>query len=385
VTAATHLGRLVEAACERTGLSDFGADTWREGLGVLLDAAATDAHLNELGRTVLADQVVGLLANRLQVEHWHRAHPDIGEEPVAPPLFGLGLPRTGSTALSFLLAQDPARRSLRTWEAQQPCPPPEAATQDSDPRIAAAQAGIDLQREMFPDFVGMLPSSATGPQECLLLLAMDFRSMLFAGMFRVPGYIQWLFDRADMTPAYRFHRRVLQLLQWRCPPKSWWLKTPSHMHAIRELDAVYPGARFVMTHRDVAEVIPSLVALMSALSGPLTDRPDPRWLARHVTDVWDEALHRLLAFRDAGNDHRFFDVGFAEMRDDPMPAIRRLYAWLGEELRDEAARRMRAWWAANARERHGTRPVRAEDFGIDAGALRERFAFYNDRFAAVGA
>jgi hypothetical protein len=157
------------------------------------------------------------------------------------------------------------------------------------------------------------------------------------------------------------------------------------MHAIRELDAVYPGARFVMTHRDVAEVIPSLVALMSALSGPLTGRPDPHALARHVTAVWDTALRRLVAFRDAGNDHRFFDIGFSEMRDDPLPAIRRLYAWLGAELSEEASRRMAAWWADNARERHGARPVRAEDLGIDAGALRERFSFYNERFVAPGA
>jgi hypothetical protein len=373
---------VVDAACQRTGLSDFGADSWQEGLDVLLRSAQADAALTPMGREVLTDQLTGILANRLQIENWHRGHPDIADQPITAPLFGLGLPRTGSTALSFLLALDPAKRSLRTREAQRPCPPPETATEDSDPRIAEAQAGIDLQHQMFPDFVGMLPSSATGPQECLLLLGMDFRSMLFEGMARIPTYSTWLFE-SDMEPAYRFHRRVLQLLQWRCPPTSWWLKTPSHMHAIADLNLVYPDARFIMTHRDITKVIPSVAAVMSALSASLTETPDPTYLGRHNADVWDTALRRLIAFRDAGNEHRFFDISFADVQIDPMATIRRLYAWLGEDLSPHAEGRMVTWWNANSKDRHGSHRHRAEEFGVDVDELRERFRFYTDRFGVT--
>lgn len=371
--------QLVGAARQRTGLSDFGADTWQEGLEVLLKSVEQDADLTSMGRDVLADQFVGNLANRLQIESWHGSHPEIAEQPILAPLFGLGLPRTGSTALSFLLALDPARRSLRTWEASHPCPPPESATEHTDPRIAEAQAGIDFTHQMFPDFVGMLPSSATGPQECILLMGMDFRSMVFDGMARLPTYDAWLFG-VDMEPAYRFHRRVLQLLQWRCPPTSWWLKTPSHMHAIEELDRIYPDARFVMTHRDITKVIPSVAAVMSALSAPLTESPDPVYLGRHNADVWEMALQRLIAFRDAGNEHRFFDISFRDMQTDPMATIGRLYDWLGEDLSAEGERRMATWWDENSKDRQGASSHRAEDFGIDLGELRERFRFYTDRF-----
>jgi hypothetical protein len=370
---------LIDGACQRTGLSDFGADTWREGLEVLLRATDTDAGLTSMGREVLADQFTGILSNRLEIESWHRRYPEIADQAIVAPLFGLGLPRTGSTALSFLMALDPARRSLRTWEAQRPCPPPETATEHSDPRIAETQAGIDVQHQLFPDFVGMLPSSATGPQECLLLLGMDFRSMLFEGMAQVPTYSRWLFS-SDMEPAYRFHRRVLQLLQWRCPPASWWLKTPSHMHAIGDLDRVYPDARFVMTHRDITKVIPSVAAVMSALSASLTEHPDPAYLGRHNAEVWETSLHRLIAFRDAGNEHRFFDISFEDMQTEPMGTIRRLYAWLDQDLSPEAEQRMATWWEENSRERHGAHRYRAEDFGIDLDELRDRFRFYTDRF-----
>ena len=130
---AIQIGQLIEAAVTRVGSDDFGGDTWREGLDVLVGSLAADSALNELGESVMTDQIVGLLVNRLEVEQWYARHPEIEEQDIVAPLFGLGLPRTGSTALSFLLASDTARRSLRTWEAGRPCPPPETANRAQRP------------------------------------------------------------------------------------------------------------------------------------------------------------------------------------------------------------------------------------------------------------
>jgi hypothetical protein len=125
---------LIDAARARTGLDDFGGDSWREGLEVLVRATDDEAALNEIGQSVLAEQYTDHLAKRLEIEDWYRRYPEIDAQEITAPLFGLSLPRTGSTALSFLMALDPARRCLRTWEAQQPCPPPETATEHTDPR-----------------------------------------------------------------------------------------------------------------------------------------------------------------------------------------------------------------------------------------------------------
>ena len=376
---ALEVAALVAAARERAGSDDFGDDTWREGLEVLVCALTTEGDLNELGEAVFADQLVGYLATRLEIEFWYADHPEIDDEEIVAPLFGLGLPRTGSTALSFLLACDPSRRSLRTWEAGAPCPPPETATEHTDPRIASSAAGIELTHQMFPDFVGMLPSSATGPQECLLLMALDFRSQVFEGMALLPSYTEWLLT-CDMSPAYRYHKRVLKLLQWRCPPNRWWLKSPAHLASIDALDAVYPDARFVMTHRDVGAVLPSVCALKQALSAPLVRDADPMALGRHEANLWSEALRRTVHFRDAGREDRFFDVGFQDVRTDPIAVVSRLYDELGDELTDEATQRMAAWWEHNANERSAHRAPDASTFGLDAEGLRERFAFYHDRF-----
>jgi hypothetical protein len=370
---------LIDAACARAGSDDFGPDTWREGLEVLVRALNEEGDLNELGVAVFGDQIVGNLVNLLEIEQWYARHPEIADQDVVAPLFGLGLPRTGSTATSFLIACDRSRRVLRTWEAGAPCPPPEQATEDTDPRIAASQAGIDMTNEMFPDFVGMLPTSATGPQECLLIMAFDFRSQVYEGMALLPSYTEWLLS-CDMEPAYRYHRRVLQLLQWRCPPTRWWLKTPSHMASIDALDAVYPDARFVMTHRDIGAVLPSVCAVKEALSSPVTEHVDPHALGRHEVDLWRESLRRLIEFRDAGREDRFFDVMFADVQRAPIDAMAQLFREMGDDLTDDTRVRMAEWWEQSRAQRRQGAPADPAHFGLDPDALRRDFAFYHDRF-----
>ena len=374
-----HVDALIEEAVRRAGAEDFGADTWRQGLEVLVRSFNVEASLNEIGEQVVADQLVGFLVNRLEVEGWYKTHPEIDEGRIEAPLFGLGLPRTGSTALSCLLAADPARRSLRTWEASQPCPPPTTATETSDPRIGRTQAGLDLVNHMFPDFAGMLPRSATGPQECLLIMAFEFRSMVFEGYGAVPSYTEWLMS-CDMVPAYRYHKRVLKLLQWRCPPRRWWLKSPAHMASITALDTVYPDARFVMTHRDVAGVIPSLCALKYALISPLTARIDAGTLGRREADLWQDALHRTLGFRDERREERFFDVSFTRMQAAPLDTVAELYRAMGDTLEAGTMTGMARWWHDNAPERRTAPSPDAATYGLDAHELRARFAFYHQRF-----
>jgi hypothetical protein len=370
---------LMANARERTGLDDFGSDTFHDGLVALVDGARQSGSFNEFGTAVLHDQAVEMLANRLAVEDWYRRHPEIDDQEILDPLFGLGLPRTGSSALSFLLAEDHRSRSLLTWEASSPAPPPDPSTYDTDPRIAEAAVRISLIDEMAPKFKSLLPSSPTGPTECLQILAMEFRSLTFTALGDNPPYAEWL-DGCDMVPAYRYHERVLKLLQWRFPARPWRLKSPAHMASIDALVEVYPEARFVMTHRVVTQVIPSLVNLLDATSEHLRVGELAPDFADRQAGFWERSVRKALAYRDAGNEDRFFDIGFAEMRPDPLPAMGRLYDWLGVELTDDVAARMAAWWRDNPAEKQGIHEYQPEDYGIDLDVLRARFAFYHDRF-----
>jgi hypothetical protein len=230
-----------------------------------------------------------------------------------------------------------------------------------------------------PKYGDFVPLTAEGPAECVYLLAFDFRSQIFEAYGRIPSYSEWLLS-CDMEPAYRYHYRILQMLQLRCPPRKWFLRSPPHMHAMKELGRVYPDARFVMTHRDVAAMIPSEAALFASLVEPLTDDLDEPYLGQHLADVRVECLRRLLAFRDDGREDLFFDIGFLEMQANPLDPVGRLYTWLGEELTPGTEAAMERWWDGNARERHGSRRYSAETYGVTEEGIRERFTFYTDRF-----
>jgi len=145
-----------------------------------------------LGRLIARADCVRLLENRLRIVHTLRRHPEIERQDIRQPIFIVGLPRTGTTILPELLAQDPANRVPMTWEVMHPWPPPERATYRTDPRIAQVEkhfAGVD---RLVPGFKAMHPMGAELPQECVALTAHDFASMLFSTTHDVPSYDAWL-------------------------------------------------------------------------------------------------------------------------------------------------------------------------------------------------
>ena len=116
----THprISQMMDKARSKSGLDDFGDDSFREGLEVLVESIEKEARLNEVGERAVWRQLTTFLINRLQIEDVYRRHPEIDEQEIAAPWFGLGLPRTGSSALNNLLSRVPGRRFLRTGEAE---------------------------------------------------------------------------------------------------------------------------------------------------------------------------------------------------------------------------------------------------------------------------
>ena len=166
---------------------DFGSPYYREGLERTVEALNTEADLNDMGRVIQHATISNALDPTPQDRGHLRQHPEIDDEVVGGPVFVIGLPRTGTTALSQLVAADPQFRSLRMWESQAPTPPPEAATQHTDPRIAQAEAGLKMLDDMFPLMKTLYNSEATAATECQDLMGMSFRTFHFDGVVRVPA------------------------------------------------------------------------------------------------------------------------------------------------------------------------------------------------------
>ena len=364
-------GELMASAVERTGLDDFGDDSFREGLKILVKALRDEARLNDRGEGFIYGRIGVHLRQRLQVEDWYRRRPEIDVVPIDAPLLALGLPRTGSTSFSFLLAQDPHVRYLRSWESSEPCPPPSTVAGD-DPRIPPEQRAVMVGTRHH------VPTDIHGPMECLDLMALDFKSQIFQAFAQVPTYSEWLVDKADYTPTYGYERRVLKLLQWGEPTRPWRLKSPAHVLSLDHLDRVFPDARFVMTHRDPTDVLLSVADVYADIAGGFTDHLDRRYLGELNVGHWSVGVDRAVKFRDGGADHRFFDIDFRAMLADPIGEVRRLYAWLGEPVSDEFEARMRTWWAANAENREPHTHGDPEAFGLDLESIRPLFATYVD-------
>jgi len=371
---------LIAKARADTGLTEFGSDYFREGLERLVGSLNTEAHLNDFGAGALQAQIIDLLGQRLRVENWFTRHPEIEDEEIVTPLIGLGLPRTGSTALACMLGEDERTRSLRTWETMNPTPPPAVDPDSIPPRIALAQASMERRTILFPRMQQMLPSTATSPTECQLFMAHDFKSQIFQAFASVPSYVEWLEMDADLEPTYRYLRRVLKLLQWRSGRKQWRLKNPAHCLFISALDKVFPDARYVMTHRDVTQVIPSVSDVYFELSSAYCDHVDAPAIAAMNIRSWERAMRRMIAFRDSGHQGRFFDIPFVGFMRDPFAHLYALYAWLGEALTPETRVAMQNWRETAPRDKHGRHEVDLAAFEIDLTALRDTFAFYTARF-----
>jgi hypothetical protein len=369
---------LVEGARAARRLDDLGAPTWREGLERLVDSLRSDARLNATGELIMGAQITRSLTNRLDVEHWHQTHPALAHRAVERPLFIVGLPRTGTTLLSYLLDADPANRSLLRGEAFASVPPLTAATLRTDPRIAQADEEQEALYQAAPEFKAIHHETGAGPTECITLLGQDFRSVHWETMANIPTYGTWALS-CDMRPAYRWHERVLQVLQSEAPGR-WCLKSPLHNLALDALVSVYPDARFVVTHRDPATVVASLCRLVSVLSGLGTDHDFDAYIGQRWLELLGRSVDDAMAFRRRQGDDRFLDLPYALLTDEPLAAVASIYTWMGWPFDVTAEEAMRAYIDANPKGRHGTHRYALDDFALSPRQVDDRFTAYRDRF-----
>ncbi len=373
---------LMERARRSTGLSDFGPDTFREPLERLIASLTSDASLTALGYNIAAQQLGDALENRLRLNACITAEPEITRGRITRPVFIVGMPRTGTSILHELVAQDPNARVPLTWEVSRPTPPPESATYETDPRIQECNESLAGTDRLIPGFRKMHRMDARLPQEDVSMTSLEFTSMVYEASFRLPSYTGWFHGEADMRPAYRLHRCFLQVLQWRCPANHWILKSPGHLWALDALLAEYPDACLVQTHRDPLEIMSSLTSLLATLRALASDRVDPHDIAREWSELNAQAYDASVDARESGliAPDRVIDIHFADFMSDPFAQIRRIYEKFDLDYTDVADVRMRAYLAEHSNEEHGRHTHRFEDTGLDVGEARERVKRYMDYF-----
>ena len=375
---------LMRKASRSAGLSDFGPDDFRAGLSKLMESIESESRLTLFGRYFAQRQMVELLMHRLQLVDYRKQVPAVAQEVIRRPLFILGLPRTGTTLLYGLLAEDPANRAPLSWEIDAPCPPAETETYLTDPRIERTRKRFDQIDRLAPGFQTIHPVGALMPQECIVPTASDFMSIRFQMSFDVDSYDRWLLEQ-DMTATYVHHRRFLQHMQSRHMTERWILKSPGHLGPIDTLFETYPDAMVVQTHRDPIRVIPSVANLEYTMRLVASDDVDPARVGQQMLHVWSTLLAQGMSARARSPERegQILDLQMREVVGDPIACVENIYRHFELDLGSEARGRMKRYLANHPKDEFGVHRYSLEAFGLDEAAVHMLFKEYRERFGVA--
>ena len=365
---------VVDGARAKTGgLADPDCDSWREGLEILLKDHAREQRLTERGWTSVRNRYVDCLAARMTVDDFHRKHPELAQQPIERPVFILGMPRTGTTMVSYLMESDPANRSMLRWEAYNLAPPAAPGELRSDPRCLAEVAKDEMMLKGAAKVAAAHFEPGDSPTECVHLLAQDFRSLMLAVTTTTPTYHDWLMF-TNMESAFAHRKRALQILQ-STNPGRWVLKMPSDSLFVRQIFKTFPDARVIWTHRDPYAAAASAFG-MRGLSRPFSEIDSgPEYMRRYFPQQFAFHLARPLEVSQERPED-FYHLYYDNLIPDPIAEMRRVYDWLGDDWTAQSEQGMRAWMASNPQNKHGKHTYAFEDWGITRDDMVPYFSDY---------
>lgn len=369
---------IIDQAMQKSGLGPFDDASYHEGLEVLVENINACEAATDRSREVMEREMVNALANRFKVEDYLLKHPEVLETPVEKPVFVFGIPRTGTTLTNHLLGADRSRRSLLNWEATNPVPPPTSETLYTDRRCVAKRQQQEEMLKRNPDVVLPHWEYADDPTECIFLLAQDFKALSWEARLPMPGYSKWILE-CDMTSAYEYHKKVLQILQSKAPG-TWNLKMPSHSIFVDTLLKVYPDARLIWTHRDPYETFASSCSLNRFTQSVTGVNPDPQYIGDNAQRRLGAHLHGAIAAKDRLGDEVIYDLHYNDLMKDPIGSMRKLYDWLGDDFTPEVEQRMQQWLQEHPQNKFGKHKYSLEEFGLSVEKLKPLFGDYVERF-----
>lgn len=357
-------------AAELTGLDDFGQQDYLEGLRVLLASLEEEAGLTQAGVEQARAELTEILVGRLLSERGWADHPEYADVPVERPVFITGMPRTATTALHRLLTVDPAHQGLPMWLGMAPRPRPPRSEWADDPYFRQLDGEIGAFVAERPGYLGVHHTAAAEVDECWLLMRQSLTTFFLEFSYHVPAYAEWLADQ-DLRPAYRRHRRNLQLIGSTRADRRWVLKDLGHTLGIDALLDAYPDALIVQTHRDPTTAVASLCSLMDKYAAGTSTVFRGDVIGRTALEMTHRGLSAFAEKREKHDPAHFHDVWFEDFAADPIGVIEGVYDRLGATLTEQTRERMRELQRADD-ERRAHR-YDAADFGLSPELIRDRF------------
>jgi hypothetical protein len=370
---------LHEAARAATGLENFGGSSYLLGLRRLIAAYATDLPDDLAIREACFAMTLPGLVGRLHSERGWAEHPQCLGRPIERPLVIAGIPRTGTTALHMLLAQDPQFQGLERWLIPNPIVRPARALWDAHPFHRAAIRSVQALVEASPTAMAVHGIGADDVDECLALMMQEFVTNQLPSLLDLPSYDAWFLEQ-DEAPSYHRLADNLRLIGFAESEKTWLLKNPTHLLRMETLLAVFPDARVIHTHRDPVTSIVSTCKMLAAFRGnPLPGSPAARAIGPRQLRVYKRAVEHTMAVRKRFPE-QFHDVHQNALLENPMDVVRGVYAFFKFDLDSEAEARMRRWIKEHPAPRRADHEDAAADFGLTEAEIRREFAAYAEHY-----
>ncbi|MDJ0624699.1 MAG: sulfotransferase [Desulfocapsaceae bacterium] len=374
---------LINQAMEKTGLADFGGQTFTEGLNVLIDSLKNDIDLPEGTADFFYNQILQILINRLDVTQYIKDHPEVLEEKIEKPIFIVGLPRSGTTILHTLMALDPTSRFLRNYEsAGSICPPSEIIPDSVDPRITTYHESMEGIFTLAPVLRGIngINFMAHGSAECQNLMAHEFVHLGWSCGSSLFTHGSWV-SECNMNKAYQWHRLLIQLLQWKLPNERLVLKAPMHLFGLDHLLETYPDAKIVFTHRNPLEAMVSGVSMVYHWTEFTAGKADIQAIANWYPDLWAKGLKRALKVLETVNPAQLVHILHRDITESPVETVEKIYGKFELRFSKAFKKRMITWLNDNPRSKFGRHEnLQFVKNHLDAAKEQERFQFYQDRF-----
>jgi hypothetical protein len=373
---------LLDEARASTGLGDFGEPGWEEAFRRLVDSLENDVALHTLGRLMTRAELLRALRNRLFITDAYRQTPAIAQERIVAPLLIAGQGRTGTSILFELLALDENNRAPLAWEAASPVEPPPAALGDGIGRGEIAQTVNEFFADVQPAISAAHEYRWDLPVECIRFMDSDFSSDWWATFYGAWGWLEWRSEHPS-DAAYRWHRRVLQVLQaGQQTPRRWLLKSPAHIGNLDKLLRQYPDIRIIHTHRDPVRTVPSTVSLSLMMRSSRANDVDVALLGQLVVRGYAGMLGKVIEERRSGliPSAQIADLHFRDLMQHPVRAVEEVYAALGLPFSGRFADAIRDYLARKPRDRLGKHRYRAQDYGLSNDGIRDAFRFYTDHY-----
>jgi hypothetical protein len=250
-------------------------------------------------------------------------YPGIESEHIERPLIVTGIAGAGTEMLHALMAADPGNRAPRYWELRPSSPPPCVSGPNRE-RVEEATRRLRSLEGFF---------AAGG----MTLADCDW-------IWKTDAYLSGFIGGSD-GDRYAFHRRFLQHLQFGGPRRRWVLRGTSHYRHLTALWETYPDAVVVWVHRDPAEATRDAATSQAAYEAAKLRQDDVSSddisaLATRMLDTVSEHLSHALS--DPWLD-RVHHVGFADLVEEPVETVRRLYQYAGFEFGDGTMRSLTLW------------------------------------------